>query len=150
MVAILSRPQWDNGNPRWVNSHQRKNISMHYDRKNGLAWNYYLNDLFNVVFLNLCIILCTNTSNASNDAYISPSLYPISVTAYWKAQMFKPPVTYISIVAADGLTLRRPRQNGRHFPDDISKWIFLNENVWILIHISLIFVPMGPISNIPD
>ena len=24
----------------------------------------------------------------------------------------------------------RPKQNGRHFPDDISKCIFLNENVW--------------------
>ena len=26
----------------------------------------------------------------------------------------------------------RPRQNGLHLPDDIFKWIFLNENVWIL------------------
>ena len=26
----------------------------------------------------------------------------------------------------------RPRQNGRHFPDNIFKWIFLNENAWIL------------------
>ena len=43
----------------------------------------------------------------------------------------------------------RPRQNGRHFPDDIFKWIFLNENVWILINISLKFVPKGPINNIP-
>ena len=43
----------------------------------------------------------------------------------------------------------RPRQNGRHFPDDIYKCIFLNENVWISIKISLIFVPMGPINNIP-
>ena len=43
----------------------------------------------------------------------------------------------------------RPRQNGRHFPDDIFKWFFLNENVWILINISLKFVPMGPINNIP-
>ena len=25
----------------------------------------------------------------------------------------------------------RPRQNGRHFPDDIFKWIFLSENVCI-------------------
>ena len=25
----------------------------------------------------------------------------------------------------------RPRQNGRHFADDIFKCIFLNENVWI-------------------
>ena len=41
-----------------------------------------------------------------------------------------------------------PRQNGRHFPDDIFKWIFLNENVWISINISLKFVPRGPINNI--
>ena len=43
----------------------------------------------------------------------------------------------------------RPRQNGWHFPDDIFKWIFLNENVWISISISLKFVPRGPINNIP-
>ena len=43
----------------------------------------------------------------------------------------------------------RPRQNGRHFPDDIFKRIFLNENVWILIIISVKFVPRGPINNIP-
>ena len=43
----------------------------------------------------------------------------------------------------------RPRQNGRHFPDDILKWIFLNENLWISITISLKFVPRGPINNIP-
>ena len=43
----------------------------------------------------------------------------------------------------------RLRQNGRHFPDDIFKWIFLNENVWISINISLKFVPRGPINNIP-
>ena len=43
----------------------------------------------------------------------------------------------------------RPRQNGRHFTDDIFKCIFLNENVWISIKISLKFVPKGPINNIP-
>ena len=37
----------------------------------------------------------------------------------------------------------RPRQNGRHFPDAILKWIFLNENVWISSKISLKFVPRG-------
>ena len=42
-----------------------------------------------------------------------------------------------------------PRQNGRHFTDDIFKCIFLNENVWISIKISLKFVPKGPINNIP-
>ena len=35
----------------------------------------------------------------------------------------------------------RPRQNGRHFPDDIFKHIFLNENVGISIQILLKFVP---------
>ena len=43
----------------------------------------------------------------------------------------------------------RPRQNGRHFADDIFKRIFLNENVRILVKISLKFVPKGPINNIP-
>ena len=35
------------------------------------------------------------------------------------------------------LNTLRPRQNGRHFPDDIFKSIFLFENVWIWINISL-------------
>ena len=47
------------------------------------------------------------------------------------------------------LNTLRPRQNGRHFPDDIFQCIFLNENVWISISISLKVVPVGPINNIP-
>ena len=43
----------------------------------------------------------------------------------------------------------RLRQNGRHFPDDIFNCIFLNENAWISIKISLKFVPKGPINKIP-
>ena len=43
----------------------------------------------------------------------------------------------------------KPRQNGRHFPDDIFKCIFLNENVPISITISPKFVPKGLINNIP-
>ena len=42
-----------------------------------------------------------------------------------------------------------PRQDGCRFPDDIFKCIFLNENVWTSIKISLKFVPKGPSSNIP-
>ena len=37
--------------------------------------------------------------------------------------------------------------NERHFADDIFMCIFLNENVWIPIKISLKFVPNVPISN---
>ena len=43
----------------------------------------------------------------------------------------------------------RPRQDGRHFPDDIFKCISLNENVWLSIEISLKFVRKGSINNIP-
>ena len=47
------------------------------------------------------------------------------------------------------LNTLRPRQNGRHFADDIFKCIFLTENVWIAINISLKFVPKVQINNIP-
>ena len=43
----------------------------------------------------------------------------------------------------------RLRRNEQHFADDIFKRIFLNENVWISIKISLKFVPKGPINNFP-
>ena len=43
----------------------------------------------------------------------------------------------------------RPRRNG-HFADNISRHIFFDENVCILINISLKFVPKGPINNIPS
>ena len=48
-----------------------------------------------------------------------------------------------------GINTLRPRQDGRPFPDDILKSIFFNENVQILIKISLTFVPKAPINNIP-
>ena len=47
------------------------------------------------------------------------------------------------------LNTLRPRQNGRQFTDDLFKCIFLNENVWISIEVSLKFVPEGLINNIP-
>ena len=43
----------------------------------------------------------------------------------------------------------RPRQNGRHFADDIFNCIFANENIQISIKISLKFIPKGLIDNIP-
>ena len=44
----------------------------------------------------------------------------------------------------------RLRQNGRHLPDDTFKCIFLNQNIWILIKISLQFIPNIQINNIPE
>ena len=42
-----------------------------------------------------------------------------------------------------------PGQNVRRFTDDIFRCIFVNENICILIKISLKFVPKGPIDNNP-
>ena len=43
----------------------------------------------------------------------------------------------------------RPRQNGRHFADDIFKCVFLLKNGSIPIKISPNFVPKCPFNNIP-
>ena len=45
------------------------------------------------------------------------------------------------------VNILRPRQNGRHFADDIFKWILVNENAWIVIEIPLKFVPRYTIYN---
>ena len=55
----------------------------------------------------------------------------------------------LSVISHVFLNTLRPRQNGHHFADDIFKYIFLNENVWIPITISLKFVAKGLVDNIP-
>ena len=54
----------------------------------------------------------------------------------------------MSISASCFINISRPRQNGRHFPNDLFKCIFMNEKFCILIKISLKFVHKGPINNI--
>ena len=65
---------------------------------------------------------------------------------YISCKFFK---LWVNFPECQWINTLRPRQNGRHFPDDIFKCIFLNENVWISIKNSLKFVPKGPINNIP-
>ena len=55
---------------------------------------------------------------------------------------------YYHIPPGPWVNTLRPRQNGRHFADDIFKCIFLNENVWIPIKISLKFVPISTIPSL--
>ena len=50
---------------------------------------------------------------------------------------------------ASPINTLRPRQNERHFADDLFKYIFLNENAWISLEFSLKFVPKVQINNIP-
>ena len=64
----------------------------------------------------------------------------------WEALALGP---YTATEQGMGNKLIEAETNGRHFADDIFKSIFLNENVWIPIKISLKFVPKGPINNNP-
>ena len=65
--------------------------------------------------------------------------------------MIIPPA--IKVIECTGVlgivNILRPRQNGRHFTEDISKCILMNENIWISIKISLEFVSKDPNDNIP-
>ena len=56
---------------------------------------------------------------------------------------FVSPISQCPIHHACILNILRPRQNGRHFADNIFKCIFVNQNVSIAIKISLKFVPRG-------
>ena len=55
----------------------------------------------------------------------------------------------VRIIIIRCINTLRPRQNGRHFADDIFKCILLNENVWIAINISHNIIPKVSINNIP-
>ena len=57
-------------------------------------------------------------------------------------------VIYFWYHRCKALAYRGRDKNGPHFADDIFKCVFLNENIWIAINISLKFIPDGPINSI--
>ena len=61
---------------------------------------------------------------------------------------------YVNVISYPCPTVRwlntlRPRQNGRHFADDIFMCIFFSENWCILVKFSLKYVRKGPIDDNP-
>ena len=92
--------------------------------------------------------LCYSVKHAQHSDFINEFLRAGNVSIPGSKQQFSSrfgscsmPIRYVMF------NTLRPRQNGRHFADDISKCIFLNENAWILIKDSLKFVPKGSINN---
>ena len=69
--------------------------------------------------------------------------------SFWNKRVTRSRVTDKTISTPGNLNTLRPRQYGRHFPDDIFKRICLNENVSISLKISLKFVPKVQFNNIP-
>ena len=72
-----------------------------------------------------------------------------STSSFWTDQVGGYDIVETLGGTMGNLNSLRPRPNRRHFADDIFKWIFFNENIWILNKISLKFVLRGPINNIP-
>ena len=67
----------------------------------------------------------------------------------WLNRWWSRSLMYICVTWHHGVNTLRPRRNGRYFADDIFKRIFVNENIWIPIKISLKFVPRSSINNNP-
>ena len=89
------------------------------------SWKYYF-----ICPLMTCLYTLTGHQQAwSWPGGIGRSAFTLTVDFYYLSQFNPCP----------------PGQNGRHFADDIFRCIFLNENVWISIKISLNFVAKGSI-----
>ena len=107
----------------------------------------------------LCVFLVAFLFPRNTPALCTYTLWSlpilVAVTNWWKCYaLCTHPIQVLGVVYnrlhtnLGAVNTLRPRQNGRHFADDIFKCIFLNENIWISIKISLKFVPKGPINNI--
>ena len=112
----------------WLFLRYNRNVFKSLTQISATPWKYHCKLVFyNVIFSWLCRIDCKYTGPGRRFNW---ELGPLSLT--W--------INFNTL---------KPRQNGRHFAYGIFKHIFLNENVWISIKISLKFVPKGPINNIP-
>ena len=71
----------------------------------------------------------------------SLTLWTLLTFLYWDSPL---------VLSGNFINSLRPRRYRRHFADDIFKCIFLNENEWMSLRISLKFVPKVQINNIPS
>ena len=99
---------------------------------NAFRWKKNAIDPFNKMSALVQVTACHRTGNKSIHGTVMTEFNDVSLD-----------------INDSKISTLRPRQNGRHFPDDLYKCIFLNENVWISIKISLKFIPKCPIDNIP-
>ena len=118
----------------------------------GVLGSLWLLLLRNSLPVQSCISFASATFSVKQTLRVAP--------AGWKC----PPLTCTALAQCSGQvwnyalankwhpthsnTLRQ-RENGRHFPDDNFKCIFMDGNVKISIKMSLKFVPKAPINNIP-
>ena len=98
----------------------------------------------------ICGIVCLNLIKTLDTKYFTIIASKHKLKCYMIDNKSMSPLTAAIQLCENHWSMRlRPIQDGRHLADDTVRCIFLNENVWILIKISLNFVPKGRINNIP-
>ena len=98
------------------------------------------NTYLHLLWIEKCCYICTHVASIVRQILLTSRYVHGMVIAHLVEKMSQKQCLFVNIL--------RPRQIVRYFADDIFKSIFLNENVWIPIKISLKFVPRGPINNI--
>ena len=97
----------------------------------------------------ICFVYCIPRLNNIHSTNKNINFVVVRATDLALGHFHKLHDKFMGILLERSVNTLRPWQNGRHFQDDIFKCIFLNENVWISLKISLKFVPKGSINNIP-
>ena len=93
--------------------------------------------------------IAANDTRPSMDTVLATNLTSLSkFILFWRILRIYGLLTPQCYRYASVNTLR-PRKKWPPFPDDIFKYIFINENVLNSVKISLKLVPRGPINNIP-
>ena len=120
-----------------------------WDRMAAILWMTFSN-WFSLV-KNCCVLIQVSLKFIPNGPINNkPTLVQIMV---WHSRVHHSTIIWINdgqVSCHIWFNTLRLRQNGCHFPDDIFKCIFLNENAWISLKISLKFVPKVRIHNIPS
>ena len=106
MAAILIRPQCVNGIPINLSLALKRTFDFRIKGLTRFIFMMYYIPLDQILFLFVWSLFISNTIGLVGDAI------------------------FMRVIAVNTL---RPRQNDHHFSDDIFKFIFLNENIWIWI-----------------
>ena len=117
-----------------LNKLSSKVINMHYHTLQR-GWNCMTLYVFIIKYHMILFTINSRVERLRNHSAVSNDAVCIIVSA--------------NVSVTPLVNTLRPRQNGRHLPDDIFKRIFLKENVWISLKISLKFVSRIRINNIP-
>ena len=161
MAAILSRRRWVKGTSNFASLiHFQGNPPMtsRFPWKGPVIWKVFS---FHSVIIHNCPTYLNNPSSPPVCSPYTGSLFnsfnnvimgqSVSVgKPHVDNKLSRPTNHWLELLETSWACFNtlRPRQNARHFAIDIFKCILLNENVWILLKISLPFVLKVPINNI--